>query len=173
VRGARSSLPPREALILFAVINHPWLLESHAEELADLEFLHADADRLRRAILEAVVDHEAVDSHLLRAAIEKRALGTALVRVETALSHGADWPARDGAAAEDVRQWWTHIVTLHRRSRTLNKELKDAEHALGEAPSEENLNWLRDVQGRLSALEGTEASIEGFGALSGRPARGF
>ena len=68
--------------------------------------------------------------------------------------------------------WWTHIVTLHRRSRTLNKELKDAEHALGEAPSEENLNWLRDVQGRLSALEGTEASIEGFGALSGRPARG-
>ena len=89
------------------------------------------------------------------------------------MSHGADWPARDGAAAEDVRQWWTHIVTLHRRSRTLNKELKDAEHALGEAPSEENLNWLRDVQGRLSALEGTEASIEGFGALSGRPARGF
>ena len=63
VRGSRSSLPPREALILFAVINHPWLLESHAEELADLEFLHADADRLRRAILEAVVDHEAVDSH--------------------------------------------------------------------------------------------------------------
>ena len=67
VRGARSALPPREALILFALLNHPWLLENHAEELAELEFLHPDADRLRRAILEAVADHEAVDTHALRA----------------------------------------------------------------------------------------------------------
>ena len=64
-------------------------------------------------------------------------------------------------------------MTLHRKSRTLNKELKDAERALAEEPSDENLNWLRDVQGRLSALEGTEATIEGFGALSGRQVRGF
>jgi DNA primase len=173
VRGSRAALPPREALIVFAVVNHPWILDHHSEELAELEFLHADADRLRRAILEAAVDHEAVDTPHLRAAIEKRGLGTALARVETVLRHGADWPARDGAAAEDVRAWWTHVVTLHRRSRTLNKELRDAEHALGEEPSEANLNWLRDVQGRLSALEGTEAAIEGFGALSGRPVRGF
>jgi DNA primase len=60
---------------------------------------------------------------------------------------------------------------LHRRSRTLNKELKDAERALGSEPSEENLAWLRDVQERLAALDGTEAEIEGFGALSGRAAR--
>jgi DNA primase len=173
VRGSRAALPPREALIVFAVVNHPWILDHHSEELAELEFLHADADRLRRAILEAAVDHAAVDSQHLRAAIEKRGLGTALARVESALRHGADWPARDGAAGEDVRAWWTHVVTLHRRSRTLNKELRDAEHALGEEPSEENLNWLRDVQSRLSALEGTEAAIEGFGALSGRPVRGF
>jgi DNA primase len=64
-----------------------------------------------------------------------------------------------------------HVVTLHRKSRTLNRELKEAEHALGEEPSEENLAWLRDVQGQLLAIEGTEAAIEGFGALSGRPSR--
>ena len=40
-------------------------------------------------------------------------------------------------------------------------------------PSEENLTWLRDVQARLAALEGTEALIDGFGALSGRPVRTF
>lgn len=50
----------------------------------------------------------------------------------------------------------------------LNRELKDAERALGEEPSEANLAWLRDVQDRLAALEGTEALIEGFGASSGR-----
>src|SRR5262245_38139894 len=42
VRGMRTSLPPREALILLALVNHPWLLDTHAEELADLEFRHAD-----------------------------------------------------------------------------------------------------------------------------------
>jgi len=173
VRGYRSAVPPREALILVAVVNHPWLLDHHAEDLADLEFVHPDADRLRRAILDAAAHHDADETESLRAALERRNLAAMLARVETALTHLADWPARPGAAAEDVRQWWAHVVTLHRKSRTLNRELKDAERALGDEPSEENLAWLRDVQSRLSALEGTEASIEGFGALSGRPARGF
>jgi DNA primase len=71
-----------------------------------------------------------------------------------------------------MRQMWTHVLTLHRRNRTLNKELKEAERALGEEPSEQNFAWLRDVQEQLSSLEGTEATIEGFGALSGRPSGG-
>ena len=66
-----------------------------------------------------------------------------------------------------------HVVSLHRKSRTLHKELKDAELALGSEPSEENLARLRDVQEHLAALEGTEALIDGFGALSGRPVRTF
>jgi len=32
---------------------------------------------------------------------------------------------------------------------------------------------LRDVQGRLAGLEGSEALIEGFGAASGRPVKGL
>jgi DNA primase len=172
VRGYRSSFPPREALILLAIINHPWLLENFSEDLANLEFMNPDADRLRGAILEAAAGHD-YDTPALRAAIDKRRLSAVLARVETTITHVADWPARPGAAKDDVAQWWQHIVTLHRRSRTLNKELKDAERALGDEPSEENLAWLRDVQGRLSAFDGTEATIEGFGALSGRPARGI
>jgi DNA primase len=94
-----------------------------------------------------------------------------LERVETAITHTSDWPARAGAAEHDVAQWWTHVVTLHRKQRTLNRELKDAERALGEEPTDANLAWLRDVQGRLSALDGSEAQIEGFGLSSGRPMR--
>jgi DNA primase len=80
---------------------------------------------------------------------------------------------RVGAAAEDVRQWWNHVLALHRKNRTLNKELKEAERALGEELSEQNFARLRDVREQLLALDGTEASIEGFGALSGRPVRGL
>ena len=172
VRGPRSVLPSREALILLAVINHPWLLETHAEDLAALEFRHPDGERLRRAILDASSGHTLTPA-ALRAAIAARELGTVLARVEGSITHPSDWPAREGAAQEDVSLWWTHVVSLHRRSRTLHKELKDAELALGNEPSEENLARLRDVQEHLAALEGTEALIDGFGALSGRPVRTF
>jgi len=184
VRGHRTALPPREALILVAVIHHPWLLEHHAEEFSELEFLNPDTDHLRRAVLDAATDgpnggqndaHHAphIDAEGLRAAIAARGLTGVLDRVEAAITHTSDWPAQAGASADDVAQWWTHVVALHRRQRTLNKELKDAERALGEEPTDANLAWLRDVQGRLSALDGSEAQIEGFGLSSGRPARSF
>jgi DNA primase len=175
VRGLRSALPAREALILIAVLNHPWLLESHAEELAELEFRHPEAGRLRRAVLDAAAGHPQapLEPALLREAITAAGFGPVLARVEAAITHPSDWPARADAAPDDVTHWWNHVVTLHRKHRTLNRELKDAERALGTEPSEENLHWLKDVQARLSALEGTEALIEDFGVSSGRPARNF
>src|SRR5712675_54295 len=175
VRGSRSSLPAREALILLVAFNHPWLLETEAEQLADMEFLNSDAAMLRRVVLDITAsrhpDHHP-DSATLRQAVIARDCGAVLQRIERALTHLADWPAREGAAPEDVRQFWAHVLTLHRRNRTLNKELKEAERALGEELSEQNFAWLQDVRAQLSSLEGTEASIEGFGALSGRPAGG-
>lgn len=188
VRGFKSALSPREALILLAVLRNPWLLEHHAEEFAELEFLHPDADKLRRAILDAgsqvshlQVSHlqgehvqgehvrgEHLDAGALREALERQGLAPLLARVQAAVTHNSDWPVHEGAAEIDLAQWWDHVVTLHRKARTLNRELKDAEHALGQDPSEANFAWLRDVQGRLSALAGTEALIEGFGASSGR-----
>ncbi len=162
-------------MILLATFNHPWLLETEAEQLAELEFQNGDADLLRRVVLDitaSIQPDQVPDAAALREAVMARECGATLQRIERAFTHLADWPARAGAAPEDVRQWWTHVLTLHRRNRTLNKELKEAERALGEEPSEQNFAWLRDVQAQLSSLEGTEATIEGFGALSGRPSGG-
>jgi DNA primase len=165
VRGVRSVLASREALILLAVINHPWLLDTHAEELAALEFRHQDGDRLRAAILDAAAIEHPHNPGSMRAAIAARGQGALLARVEQSITHASDWPAREDTAREDVTLWWTHVVGLHRKSRTLHRELKDAEAALGAEPSEENLIWLRDIQERLAALEGAEASIDGIWGL--------
>jgi len=35
-RGHRTAVPRREALILQAALNYPWLLHDHLEELASL-----------------------------------------------------------------------------------------------------------------------------------------
>ncbi len=172
VRGFRSAIPAREALMLLTVVNHPWLLEDHSEEFAELELLSPDADLMRRAILDGIgqdlAGPDPAAPEKLRAVIAARGLGPLLARIEGSITHPSDWPVEAGTATQDVVQWWTHVVTLHRKKRTLNRELKDAEHALGEEPTDANLAWLRDVQARLSALDGSEAQIEGFGALSGR-----
>jgi DNA primase len=67
---------------------------------------------------------------------------------------------------------WKQLLALHRQSHSLLKELKDAEHALGQESTDANYSWLRDVKARLSDIEGTEALIEGFGVSSGRSRTG-
>jgi DNA primase len=63
------------------------------------------------------------------------------------------------------------LVALHRQWHSLTRELKDAELAFGQESTEANYSRLLDVKARLSALDGTEALIEGFGASSGRQSR--
>lgn len=77
--------------------------------------------------------------------------------------------AHPGAAESDVLSTWRQLIALHRQWHTLLKELKDAELALGREATELNMAWLIDVKARLAAVEGTEALIEGFGDMSGRP----
>ena len=170
VRG-RSAVPAREALILLAVLNHPWLLADHAEELAHLDFGHGDASTLRQALLDAAAAGAAGSAAELATYLETIGAQALSQRMERSLSHGGDWEARPDAAREDVIAWWRQIVSLHRKKRTLSKELQEAERALGAEPTEANFAWLKDVQQRLAVLDGTETQFEGFGAPSGRPAR--
>jgi len=174
MRGQRSAISRREALILQCLVNHPWLLHDHLEEVAALELGHPEAHRLRAAIIAAFANdhHHSPDpdeqAEKMRADLEAANFSQILQRVERAITTGAVWAARAGAAREDVLSTWHQLVSLHRQWHSLLRELKDAELALGEEPSEANLAWLRDVKARMAEMDGTEALIEGFGELSGR-----
>jgi DNA primase len=174
MRGQRSAMSRREALILQSLINHPWLLDDHLEEVAALELAHPEANKLRAGIIAAFANdhHHSPDveeqAEKMRADLEARGLSDNLQRVERAITTSAVWAARPGAAREDVLATWQQLVVLHQKTHALLREKKDAELALGEEPSEANLAWLKDVSARLVSLDGTEALIEGFGELSGR-----
>ncbi len=172
-RGHRSAVPRREALILQAVLNHPWLLHDHLEELAALEFRHAEAGRLKAAMIDIGADFASIDAAEMRAELERRGLGATLARVTAAITTASVWGAQAEAAADDVLVTWQQLLALHRQWNSLTKELKDAEQALGQENTESNYLRLRDVKARLSRMDGTEALIEGFGTSSGRPARSF
>jgi DNA primase len=170
-RGHRSAVPRREALILQAALNHPWLLHDHLEELASLEFRHTDAERLKAALIDIAAHAEAVEAAAVKADLAGRGFAAVLERLANAITTPSVWGAGPEAAADDVLTTWGQLVALHRQWHSLVKELKDAELALGQDASESNYLRLVDVKARLSRMEGTEALIEGFGASSGRGAR--
>ncbi|MEH2523241.1 MULTISPECIES: DNA primase [unclassified Bradyrhizobium] len=174
MRGQRSAMSRREALILQSLINHPWLLHDHLEEVAALELAHPEANKLRAGIIAAFANdhHHSPDAEeqaeKMQADLEARGLSEVLQRVDRAITTAAVWGAKPGAAREDVLATWQQLVVLHQKTHALLREKKDAELALGDEPSESNLAWLKDVSARLDSFDGTEALIEGFGELSGR-----
>jgi DNA primase len=174
MRGQRSAMSRREALILQSLINHPWLLHDHLEEVAALELAHPEANKLRASIIAAFAkDHHhspepSEQSEKMRSDLEAGGFSQVLQRVERAITTSAVWGAQGGAAREDVLSTWHQLISLHRQWHSLLRELKDAELALGDDASEANLAWLRDVKARMAEVDGTEALIEGFGESSGR-----
>ena len=198
MRGQRSAMSRREALILQCLINHPFLLHDHLEEVAALELAHPEGHKLRAGIIAAFANdhHHSTDlseqAGKMRADLATAGFSQILQRVDRAITTGAVWGAKPEAAREDVLSTWHQLVALHHQWHSLFRELKDAEAALGqglgqesgqesgqglgqksgqesgEQSSDANLAWLRDVKARLESLDGTEALIEGFGELSGR-----
>ncbi|WP_291856426.1 DNA primase [Bradyrhizobium sp.] len=174
MRSQRSAMSRREALILQSLINHPWLLHDHLEQVAALELAHPEANKLRAGIIAAFANdhHHSPDvgeqAEKMRADLEARGLIDILQRVERSITTSAVWGSKPGAAREDVLATWQQLIVLHQKTHALLRERKDAELALGEELSESNLAWLKDVSARLDSLDGTEALIEGFGELSGR-----
>lgn len=172
-RGHRASIPRREALILQAALNHPWLLHEHLEELAAVEFRHVDTQKLKGELIDIFAHDGDTDRAGLGAELARRGSAAVLARVERTITTRSVWGTQAEAAADDVLATWKQLIALHRQWHSLTRELKEAERALGEDNTEANYAWLRDVKARLAALDGTEALIEGFGLSSGRPARSW
>ena len=162
----------REAAMLISLIRHPKLLDRHAETLSEVDLTSPDLVRLRGAAIDAAAHGEADSPELMEAAIARAGLSAALDRAEAALTPGTWW-AGSHADDLDAETGFLQALALHQKAHALHKELRAAEAALGLDTSEENFSRLQDIQLQLNRVEGTEASIEGFGAASGRPARSF
>jgi DNA primase len=93
--------------------------------------------------------------------------------MQTLLARQGVWQIAAEVDQIDVETGLKHALSLHNKKVQLNKELKAAEVALGDDPSEETFERLQDIQSQITTVDGTEALIEGFGSLSGRATRSF
>ncbi len=163
----------REAVILFALINHPDLIETQMETIAQIEFETPKAQEILSAIIDASYVNEEEKSETLSDSLIEKGFETELKNMQKLLNEYGIWQTGQKIAKNDAQTGLKHASDLHYKLVALNKELKTAEIALGNDLSEENLEKLLDIQNQITSIDGTEALIEGFGSLSGRETRGF
>ena len=163
--------PLREAVLVMTLLNHPVLLADHLDAFATLELTNRELDSLRGQILEMAAEEPQIGAAALRARIGRGPLAGLLIRLDAQIERAGAWQAAADAASRDAEDGWIQALTLHRKARTLHKDLKEAEIALGADPSDTNFASLIDIHNQLARIEGTEALIEGFGESSGRRQR--
>jgi DNA primase len=164
VKARPGALSGREALMMMTLLNHPWLIEEYAEEIAELQFEANALHRLRDAILHVQILRNPLDKEALHTQLVTMDLSDVVVQVERAITHKSDRNTQPGAPRGDVLKGWRHMLALHRKSSELKRELGAAEQAYTEEQSEQNYLRLCDVRMQLASAEGAEASIEGYGA---------
>jgi DNA primase len=160
VRIAASTLPPREALLIQTLLNHPWLLDDDAEEVAGVQFEAESLHTLRNEILAVYSQQIPLDNMALRYHLEKLGYSGLLAQVEHAITHKSDRNTQPDASQDDVLIGWRHRLALHRKSVELKRELESAERSFASDPSEENFLRLQDLSRQVIGAGGAEAAAE-------------
>ena len=154
VSGGSSEPSTREALLLHALLNHPWLIDDHCEEIAALEFTSNALTKLRDGILSAHASINPLDRSALRTHLSRSGLDHLVLRAERAITHKSDKFAEPEAEQADALQGWLHAVSLHVQQSGLHKALDAARRAWDEDGSEEALAQIFEL--KRSVLHGGE-----------------
>lgn len=148
--AAGGGLPPyREAVLIKAMLNHPWLIEEHAEAIAEVPFTSPALSGLRDAVLSAHALDNSLDTATLRTHLNKSSVGKALTLVERAVSHKSDRFAEPHAERTEVEDGWRHALAMHERHVGLKRSLEAAEQAWHEDGSEASFARICDLKRQL------------------------
>ncbi|KRE16206.1 DNA primase [Bosea sp. Root483D1] len=149
----------REAFILLALASHPDLVMRCVDEIAELALDGTAAERFRQALLDAAIDG-AFDQEAFGRRLEQGRVAEARAALLAVTQPAERLKLAQTADPESVFDSIRQALVLHHRARTLHSELKAAERALADEPTEANFAWMKDVKGRLETIEGTEANSD-------------
>ena len=110
--GHGAAMPTREVLILQCLLNHPFLVDEYAEDIAGLKLTSQTLRNLRDAILCAHAMEKSLDSGTLRSHLNRLGSGDILLRIEQLMVHRSDRFAELDAEADAVREGFEHIIAL-------------------------------------------------------------
>ncbi|MEQ8266650.1 MAG: DNA primase [Parvibaculum sp.] len=146
----------REGLILLTLLNHPELLENYAEEVSRIEIGTPALDRLRNEIIDIAALHAPLEREALRNHLLSRDLADIARRLEAGTAFSSDRFAWPDAAPDEAEAGFLHMLARHRRTISLEAELKAAERALADEMTEENFARLRAIHAQLERTEAAD-----------------
>jgi len=156
-----------ERLIILTLLNHPWLLERHHEELATFDFESVELDKLLKEIISLSDCESYLEQKRLTAHLKNNGFGKALEVIFDQVVHKADWFAWPSAAEQDVEQGWAHMINRHRLA-VLEKERAAVENELAQNMTDEVFARFQALTKEVEDLKVDLASSEGYGIASGR-----
>ncbi|WP_417319758.1 DNA primase [Emcibacter sp.] len=156
-----------ERLMILTVLNHPWLLEQHHEELAICDFESQELDKLRNEIIrislrDSDLDRESLNRHLI-----DQGFGKAIEVIFDQEVLKADWFAWPDAAPQDVEQGWLHVVN-RKRLFVLEKERQAIEQELAENMTDEVFARFQALNAEIEHARRVDASMDEYGIASGK-----
>jgi DNA primase len=166
--GGEDATTRRARMIVLSFINHPNLLQDFWDDFTGVDLGGTELDSLRALILDAVSSVASLEPDALKNHLISRGFGDTLDLIEFQAKSLNEWFLGPQAAPDDARTGLRQMIALHRKTVTLDRELKAAETAFANDPTQENLNALTAVREELQSSQGSEALIQGFGAASGR-----
>lgn len=166
-RDASAGVRNLEELMLATMLNHPELLEDYCEEFSGVEIKAPALDRLRNEIIDIAALHAPLEREALRNHLVSRDLADIAQRLTGGTARKSDRFARPDASREDAEAGFLHLMARHRRTITLEAELKAAERALAEDMNEENWARLQAIHAQLEHSEQLEGAGEGLNGQRG------
>ena len=170
--GSGDAVERRARMIVLTLVNHPELLHDFWDDFAAVDLVSQELDSVRTQIIDSASSGEVLETATLKAHLIARGFGQVLDRLENQAKRLNEWFLGPAAAPDDARTGLRQMLALHRKSVTLDRELKAAEAAFALDPTDENLNALVQLRDQTLSAIGSEALIAGFGVASGRGGEG-
>lgn len=155
------TVPPREALILKTLLNHPHLIDEDSETLAALVLKSNALAALRDEILTIHAQSNLLDSATLHSQLKKTGVAKVVDLVARTMTHASDRFAEQNASTTEVAAAWHHILALQQRECSLMLALRDAEEAWYRDCTPEAEARLLEIKREIARLEAMD--IEGPG----------
>jgi DNA primase len=142
-------VPTREALLVTALLNHPWLLEQHCERVAQMPLTAAPLARLRDGLLTLLAQGRPLDAREIRTQLSSMGLTGIVATAERAITHKGDKFAEPGTDVADVEAGWLHALGMHTSQTELKRHLEGLERAYAAEPSEVAFGQIVEIQHQL------------------------
>jgi DNA primase len=147
----------REEALILAIINHPDLLDRHAELISEISLASQRLDKIRQELLHAAALGSPLDRRGIRDHLTAHGLGDEMARMERKPLLNAIPFARPRTEPDLVERDWMHAVRRHTKLTGLEAEYARAVADLALDDSDAARKRLLDIDLEIKSVAGMEA----------------